>query len=81
MREIKEEVDLGVEIQGLLCMAETIRPGHEEHWVSAIYEVSVKSGEARNMELGLSLNNCLRNWNVSQYQLSNIYKKEVDCKL
>ncbi|MBD8500055.1 NUDIX domain-containing protein [Paenibacillus arenosi] len=50
IREVMEEVNLEVEIQGLLCMAETIRPEHEEHWISAIYEVVVKSGEARNME-------------------------------
>ncbi|UFJ41077.1 NUDIX domain-containing protein [Brevibacillus humidisoli] len=50
IREVKEEVNLDVEVKGLLCMAETIRPESEEHWVSAIYEVTVKSGEARNME-------------------------------
>lgn len=50
IREIKEEVNLDVEVKGLLCMAQTIRPENEEHWVSAIYEVAVKSGEARNME-------------------------------
>lgn len=52
IREIKEEVDLEVEIKQLLCIAETIRPESEEHWVSAIYEVAVKGGEARNMEEG-----------------------------
>ncbi|TVX93624.1 NUDIX domain-containing protein [Paenibacillus agilis] len=52
IREVMEEVNLEIEIQGLLCMAETIRPEHEEHWISAIYEVTVKSGEARNMESG-----------------------------
>jgi len=50
IREIKEEVNLDVEVKGLLCMAQTIRPENEEHWVSAIYEVAVKSGEALNME-------------------------------
>ncbi|WP_229106294.1 NUDIX domain-containing protein [Paenibacillus sp. 1001270B_150601_E10] len=50
MREVQEEVNLEVEVKGLLCMAETIRPEHEEHWVSAIYEVAVKGGEAQNME-------------------------------
>ncbi|MGG1664254.1 NUDIX domain-containing protein [Brevibacillus sp. NRS-1366] len=52
IREIKEEVDLEVEVKGLLCTAETIRPENTEHWVSAIYEVGIKSGEARNMEPG-----------------------------
>lgn len=50
VREIKEEVNLDVEVKGLLCMAETIRPENAEHWVSSIYEVAVKGGEARNME-------------------------------
>lgn len=50
IREIKEEVNLEVEVRGLLCMAETIRPESGEHWVSVIYEVNIKSGEARNME-------------------------------
>ncbi|HBZ82594.1 NUDIX domain-containing protein [Brevibacillus parabrevis] len=52
IREIKEEVDLDVEIVGLLCMAETIQADAGEHWVSAIYEVVVKNGVARNMEEG-----------------------------
>ena len=52
MREVKEEVDLEVEVKGLLCTAETIRPEQDEHWVSTIYEVTIKSGVARNMELG-----------------------------
>lgn len=50
IREIQEEVNLEVEVKGLLCMAETIRPEHEEHWVSAIYEVAIIGGEAQNME-------------------------------
>ncbi|MDF2681829.1 MAG: mismatch repair protein MutT, partial [Brevibacillus sp.] len=50
IREIKEEVNLDVEIKELLCMAETIRPESAEHWVSAIYEVVIKSGEPCNME-------------------------------
>ncbi|MGV3137151.1 NUDIX domain-containing protein [Brevibacillus agri] len=52
IREVKEEVNLDVEITGLLCMAETIRPDEAEHWVSAIYEVQVQAGTARNMEEG-----------------------------
>lgn len=52
IREIKEEVDLEVEVKELLCTSETIRPENNEHWVSAIYVVAVKSGEARNMEPG-----------------------------
>lgn len=52
MREIKEEVNLDVEIKGLLCMAETIHPEKAEHWVSAIYEVAIQGGEPCNMEEG-----------------------------
>ena len=52
VREIKEEVDLDIRVEGLLCMAETIRPHTEEHWISAIYRASIVAGEARNMEEG-----------------------------
>lgn len=50
IREIKEEVNLDVEVKGLFCMAETIRPENSEHWVSVIYEVVVQNGEPQNME-------------------------------
>ncbi|SFL69367.1 ADP-ribose pyrophosphatase YjhB, NUDIX family [Paenibacillus sp. 1_12] len=50
IREIKEEVNLDVDVVGLLCMAETIRPERNEHWISAIYEVNIRGGELRNME-------------------------------
>jgi len=52
IREVKEEVNLDVEVIGLLCIAETIQPENEEHWISAIYEVEIKGGEARNIEEG-----------------------------
>ncbi|WP_134684848.1 NUDIX domain-containing protein [Brevibacillus migulae] len=52
VREVKEEVNLDVEVKGLLCIAETVQPENEEHWVSAIYEVEIKGGVARNMEEG-----------------------------
>jgi len=52
VREIKEEVNLDIAVKGLLCMAETIRPENEEHWISAIYEASIVSGEPLNMEQG-----------------------------
>ncbi|MEK3725503.1 NUDIX domain-containing protein [Paenibacillus sp. FSL H8-0034] len=50
IREIKEEVNLDVEVMGLLCMAETIRPERNEHWISVIYEVKICGGALRNME-------------------------------
>ncbi|KLH99462.1 DNA mismatch repair protein MutT [Brevibacillus formosus] len=52
IREIKEEVNLDVKVKALLCTAETIRPESAEHWVSVIYEVTILSGEARNLEEG-----------------------------
>ncbi|MGD8191915.1 NUDIX domain-containing protein [Brevibacillus ginsengisoli] len=52
VREIKEEVDLDIRVEGFLCTAETIKPDHEEHWISVIYRTSVVEGEARNMEEG-----------------------------
>ncbi|WP_426449746.1 NUDIX domain-containing protein [Paenibacillus sp. S-38] len=52
VREIKEEVNLDIQVRGLLCMAETIRPERDEHWVSALYEAEILGGELRNMEEG-----------------------------
>ncbi|CAM5796505.1 MULTISPECIES: NUDIX domain-containing protein [Brevibacillus] len=52
VREIREEVDLDVQVERLLCMAETIRPERGEHWISAIYVTRIVSGEARNREEG-----------------------------
>ncbi|MCH1639820.1 NUDIX domain-containing protein [Paenibacillus timonensis] len=52
MREIKEEVNLDIEVTGVLCTAEAIRPEKTEHWVSVIYEAAIVGGELRNMEEG-----------------------------
>lgn len=52
VREIKEEVNLDVQVKRLLCMAETIDTVNEAHWVSSIYLVQIAGGEARNMEEG-----------------------------
>lgn len=52
IREIKEEVDLDIEVERFLCMAETIRPESQEHWLSVIYLTRIVAGEARNMEEG-----------------------------
>lgn len=52
IREIKEEVNLDVAVTRFLCMAETINPKKEEHWVSVIYETAIIGGEAANMEQG-----------------------------
>ncbi|PYE45561.1 ADP-ribose pyrophosphatase YjhB (NUDIX family) [Paenibacillus barcinonensis] len=50
IREIKEEVNLDIAIENLLCTAETIRPEQQEHWISMLYSTRVIDGEARNME-------------------------------
>jgi ADP-ribose pyrophosphatase YjhB (NUDIX family) len=50
LREIKEEVNLDVEIDRLLCTAETIAPETGEHWVSILYTVRVTGGTAMNRE-------------------------------
>ncbi|SCY44249.1 ADP-ribose pyrophosphatase YjhB, NUDIX family [Paenibacillus polysaccharolyticus] len=52
IREVKEEVNLDIVINGLLCTAETIRPERQEHWISVLYSTKVVSGEARNLEEG-----------------------------
>ena len=50
IREVREEVGVEVEIERLLCTAETISPDTEEHWVSIIYLTRLVSGEPRNIE-------------------------------
>ncbi|MCM3338487.1 NUDIX domain-containing protein [Paenibacillus sp. MER TA 81-3] len=55
VREVMEEVGLQVQVQRLLCTAETIDAGREDHWISVIYETRVVTGEARNMEEGGAL--------------------------
>lgn len=52
IREIKEEVDLDIVIDKLLCTAETIRPEQQEHWISVLYSTRVIGGIARNREEG-----------------------------
>ncbi|WP_440119727.1 NUDIX domain-containing protein [Paenibacillus sp. QZ-Y1] len=52
IREIKEEVDLDIAIDQLLCTAETIRPERQEHWISVLYSTRLLSGIARNLEEG-----------------------------
>ncbi len=52
VREIKEEVDLDITIDQLLCTAETIRPEREEHWISVLYSARNIRGIARNLEEG-----------------------------
>lgn len=52
IREIKEEVDLDISIDQLLCTAETIRPEREEHWISVLYSARNIRGIARNLEEG-----------------------------
>lgn len=52
IREIKEEVNLDITIDGLLCTAETIRPELQEHWISVLYSTKVLGGTACNLEAG-----------------------------
>jgi 8-oxo-dGTP diphosphatase len=48
VREVKEELNLTVKIEGLLDTAETM--DNFEHWISIIYEVSIVEGEPKSME-------------------------------
>ncbi|WP_373419821.1 GNAT family N-acetyltransferase [Paenibacillus amylolyticus] len=52
IREIKEEVDLDIAIDSLLCTVETIQPEQKEHWISVLYSTKVIGGHARNLEEG-----------------------------
>ena len=50
VREIAEEVGVRVQVQRLLCMAETIDPAQGEHWISSIYTTTVIEGKPENRE-------------------------------
>ncbi|MDQ0170487.1 RimJ/RimL family protein N-acetyltransferase/ADP-ribose pyrophosphatase YjhB (NUDIX family) [Paenibacillus tundrae] len=52
IREIKEEVNLDITIDRLLCTAETIQPDQQEHWISLLYSTRIIGGIARNLEEG-----------------------------
>lgn len=52
VREIMEEVGLHIQVKRLLCTAETIDPGRNEHWISVIFEARAVSGEVSNREEG-----------------------------
>jgi 8-oxo-dGTP diphosphatase len=50
VREIREEVGLTIEVDRLLCLAQTLDEEAGVHWVSPIYLARVIGGEARNLE-------------------------------
>ncbi|RXJ04308.1 NUDIX domain-containing protein [Anaerobacillus alkaliphilus] len=50
IREIKEEVNLDIEISKLLCTAETIDLSSSEHYLSLIYTTKNIKGTMKNME-------------------------------
>ncbi len=50
IREIKEEVNLDIEIDKLLCTAETIDKSTNEHYVSIVYSTKNVQGTLKNME-------------------------------
>lgn len=50
IREVKEEINVEVEIVRLLGVTNHIIPRENSHWVSPNFLVTIKSGEIRNLE-------------------------------
>jgi 8-oxo-dGTP diphosphatase len=50
VREIKEEVNLDVEIEELLCTTETIDSDLKQHWISIIYKTKNEKSNPKNNE-------------------------------
>ena len=49
-REIKEEIDVNVEVIKFLCCTEDILKSEKQHWVSFNYLAKIISGEIKNLE-------------------------------
>lgn len=45
VREIEEELAIGIAIERLACVTEIIARGDGRHWVSPVYEARIVSGE------------------------------------
>ncbi|MFA9557956.1 NUDIX domain-containing protein [Evansella sp. AB-rgal1] len=50
VREVKEEVNLDVEVDELVCTAETVDDKTKEHYISLIYKMKNVNGVPENME-------------------------------
>jgi ADP-ribose pyrophosphatase YjhB (NUDIX family) len=50
VREIAEELGIGIELGGLACIAETIECGDRRHWVAPVYHARMISGAPKLME-------------------------------
>lgn len=50
VRELKEEVGVGVEVDSLVCVTNPIVSAENVHWVSPVYLVRVVSEDVRNLE-------------------------------
>ena len=49
-REIKEELNVDIEIIKFLCFTESILQEEKQHWISFNYLAKIISGEVKNME-------------------------------
>ena len=49
-REIREELDIEIELTGLACIAETIDGGDGRHWVAPVFNARIVSGEPEILE-------------------------------
>ncbi|MCD8507478.1 NUDIX domain-containing protein [Candidatus Woesebacteria bacterium] len=51
-REIKEELDIEIEVTEMLQLCDHIIPDEDQHWVSPTYICKIIDGEPRNLEPG-----------------------------
>ena len=50
VREVKEELGVDIELNGLACFSEIIDRGDGRHWVSPIFAARIVSGQPKLME-------------------------------
>lgn len=50
VREIAEELGIGIALAGLACIAETIERGDGRHWVAPVYHARIVAGSPKLME-------------------------------
>lgn len=50
VREIREELGVGIELTGLLCVVDQIDPDAPSHWVNPVHRARIIEGEPRVME-------------------------------
>ena len=79
-REIKEEINVEIEVLELLDVCDHILPDEKQHWVSPTYMCRIVQGEPQNMEPGKCQE--LRWVSLTEAEklpLSMVTKQDVSC--